>query len=185
MWPRDETTSNHSRCRIVCDALATALSIACWMPSVELPVIRRSCRCCRRSSRATVSVRWPRRAPRGATAGIGFSAAGRPDLPSQKRSDTFTGGVWGDPVVKATDGALVNNVLRATRPTHRHRHERGQLLVVSAGAADPLARRSGDAIRAGDVVWIPPGEEHWHGAERSTYLLHMASRSARPSGWTR
>jgi quercetin dioxygenase-like cupin family protein len=23
-------------------------------------------------------------------------------------------------------------------------------------------------------VWIPPGEEHWHGAERESYLLHTA-----------
>jgi quercetin dioxygenase-like cupin family protein len=26
----------------------------------------------------------------------------------------------------------------------------------------------------GDTVWIPPGEEHWHGAGAGTYLLHIA-----------
>jgi len=26
----------------------------------------------------------------------------------------------------------------------------------------------------GDVVWIPPGEEHWHGAAPGSYMLHTA-----------
>ena len=84
--------------------------------------------------------------------------------------------MWGDPVVQATDGALVNNVFFEPKGrTHWHRHERGQLLVVSAGRGRIRSRDgSGDTIRAGDVIWIPPGEEHWHGADDSTYLLHMA-----------
>jgi quercetin dioxygenase-like cupin family protein len=84
--------------------------------------------------------------------------------------------VWGDNVLKATDGALVNNVFFEPRArTHWHRHERGQLLVVSAGSGHVRSRDgSGEAIRAGDIVWIPPGEEHWHGADSDSYLLHMA-----------
>ena len=41
---------------------------------------------------------------------------------------------------------------------------RGQILVVTAGRAGcaPTARRP-QLIRAGDVVWVPPGERHWHG----------------------
>jgi quercetin dioxygenase-like cupin family protein len=84
------------------------------------------------------------------------------ELASQKRSDTFTGGVWGDAVLSATDGVLVNNVFFEPRArTHWHRHERGQLLVVTAGRGRIRSRDgSGDVIRAGDSVWIPPGEEH-------------------------
>jgi quercetin dioxygenase-like cupin family protein len=98
------------------------------------------------------------------------------ELTSQKRSDTFTGGVWGDAVLRATDGVLVNNVFFEPRArTHWHRHERGQLLVVTAGQGRIRLRDgSGDVIRAGDSVWIAPGEEHWHGADSSSYLLHMA-----------
>jgi quercetin dioxygenase-like cupin family protein len=98
------------------------------------------------------------------------------ELQSQKRSDTFTGGVWGDAVVQATDGVLVNDVFFEPRArTHWHRHQRGQLLVVKAGQGWVRSRDgSGDAIRAGDTVWIPPGEEHWHGADSSSYLLHLA-----------
>jgi quercetin dioxygenase-like cupin family protein len=97
-------------------------------------------------------------------------------LESQKRSDTFTGGVWADAVLSATDGVMVNNVFFEPRArTHWHRHERGQLLVVTAGQGRIRSRDgSGDEIRAGDTVWIPPGEEHWHGADSGSYMLHMA-----------
>ena len=29
-------------------------------------------------------------------------------------------------------------------------------------------------IRPGDVVWIPPGEKHWHGAMATTAMTHIA-----------
>jgi quercetin dioxygenase-like cupin family protein len=33
-------------------------------------------------------------------------------------------------------------------------------------------------IRAGDVVWIPPGEKHWHGAGPTTVMMHVAMQEA-------
>ena len=29
-------------------------------------------------------------------------------------------------------------------------------------------------MRPGDTVYIPPGEEHWHGATDSTFMCHLA-----------
>jgi quercetin dioxygenase-like cupin family protein len=29
-------------------------------------------------------------------------------------------------------------------------------------------------IRAGDVVWCPPGVKHWHGAAPNTAMTHLA-----------
>jgi quercetin dioxygenase-like cupin family protein len=29
-------------------------------------------------------------------------------------------------------------------------------------------------IRQGDVVWIPPGQQHWHGASPHTAMTHIA-----------
>jgi quercetin dioxygenase-like cupin family protein len=29
-------------------------------------------------------------------------------------------------------------------------------------------------IRKGDVVWIPPGVKHWHGATPKTAMTHIA-----------
>jgi quercetin dioxygenase-like cupin family protein len=31
-----------------------------------------------------------------------------------------------------------------------------------------------EEIRPGDVVWIPPGEKHWHGAMATTAMTHIA-----------
>jgi quercetin dioxygenase-like cupin family protein len=33
-------------------------------------------------------------------------------------------------------------------------------------------------IRAGDVVWIPPNEKHWHGAAPETNMVHVAMQEA-------
>jgi AraC-like ligand binding domain len=29
-------------------------------------------------------------------------------------------------------------------------------------------------LRPGDVVWVPPGERHWHGAAPGSFLIHLA-----------
>jgi quercetin dioxygenase-like cupin family protein len=34
-------------------------------------------------------------------------------------------------------------------------------------------------IRAGDTVWFPPGEKHWHGAAPTTAMVHMAMQEAK------
>ena len=31
-----------------------------------------------------------------------------------------------------------------------------------------------EKIRPGDVIWIPPGEKHWHGATATTAMTHIA-----------
>jgi quercetin dioxygenase-like cupin family protein len=35
-----------------------------------------------------------------------------------------------------------------------------------------------EEIRPGDVVWIPPGEKHWHGATPTTAMTHIAIQEA-------
>jgi 4-carboxymuconolactone decarboxylase len=56
-----------------------------------------------------------------------------------------------------------------------HTHPLGQVLIVTAGTG--RVQRWGDAIdeiRQGDVVWIPPGQKHWHGAGPNTSMTHIA-----------
>jgi 4-carboxymuconolactone decarboxylase len=51
----------------------------------------------------------------------------------------------------------------------------GQTLIVTAGTG--LVQRWGDAvdeIRQGDVIWIPPGQKHWHGAGPNSSMTHIA-----------
>jgi 4-carboxymuconolactone decarboxylase len=35
-----------------------------------------------------------------------------------------------------------------------------------------------EEIRPGDVVWIPAGEKHWHGATATTSMTHIAIAEA-------
>jgi quercetin dioxygenase-like cupin family protein len=96
--------------------------------------------------------------------------------PSEERGPTFTGRVWADPVLATEDDIGINNVFfEPGARTHWHTHAIGQVLYVTHGAG--LVRRrdgAGGPIRAGDVVHIAAGEEHWHGAAPDSYLLHVA-----------
>lgn len=99
-----------------------------------------------------------------------------PEAASGQRTETFTGTVWSDPVLPTTDGVTVNNVFfTPCARTHWHRHEHGQLLHVTAGSG-LICSEGGEpeAIRAGDSVWVPPGETHWHGGSADSYMLHLA-----------
>jgi quercetin dioxygenase-like cupin family protein len=51
----------------------------------------------------------------------------------------------------------------------------GQTLIVTSGSG--RVQRWGDPIeeiRPGDVVWISPGEKHWHGAAPTTAMTHIS-----------
>jgi quercetin dioxygenase-like cupin family protein len=105
--------------------------------------------------------------------------------PSQNRTETFTGTVWGDPVLPTTtEGNTLNSVtFTPGARTYWHHHTGGQLLVVTAGQGLVCPRgEEPQVIRAGDVVWVPPGEQHWHGATPGTIMTHLAF-SIGPTAW--
>ena len=73
----------------------------------------------------------------------------------------------------AASGATVSFEAGARTAWHTHPH--GQVLVVTAGLG--LVQQEGEpalAIRPGDVVNIPPGARHWHGASPGTAMTHIA-----------
>lgn len=96
---------------------------------------------------------------------------------SELRSATFTGTVWADPIMPATDNVAINNVFFAPGGrTHWHSHESGQVLNVVAGSGWVCKEgQPPQPIRTGDVVWIAPNERHWHGAGDKSYMLHTAT----------
>ncbi|OLC39298.1 MAG: cupin [Gemmatimonadetes bacterium 13_1_40CM_4_65_7] len=56
-----------------------------------------------------------------------------------------------------------------------HTHPLGQTLIVTAGTG--WVQEWGgptEEIREGDVVWIPPGQKHWHGATPTGTMTHIA-----------
>ena len=93
-------------------------------------------------------------------------------------ADWFTGRVRMDSPFKAAEPARVAGAIvtfEAGARTAWHTHPLGQTLLVTAGCG--WAQRWGgpvEEIRPGDVVWIPPGEKHWHGATPATALTHIA-----------
>ena len=90
----------------------------------------------------------------------------------------FTGTVRVDSRFQAVEPARVGGGIVTFEPGARtawHTHPLGQTLIVTAGVG--LVQKWGEAmqeIRPGDVVWIPPGVKHWHGASPSVGMSHIA-----------
>ena len=58
-------------------------------------------------------------------------------------------------------------------------HPLGQTLYVISGVGRVQAKGGPvREIRPGDVVWIPPGEKHWHGASPTNSMTHIAMQEA-------
>ena len=99
--------------------------------------------------------------------------------PSGKGSaENFTGNVRVDPLFSAPAPARVMGANVTFEPGARtawHAHALGQTLIVTAGCGR-VQRWGGpvEEIRPGDVVWIAPGEKHWHGAAPTTAMTHIA-----------
>lgn len=109
-----------------------------------------------------------------------YSAGQRPSL--RARSDWFTGTVWQDPIIEAPEPARVRALRVSFEPGARtawHTHPLGQTLHVTSGVGlIGLRDRPARVIRPGDTVWIPPNEEHWHGAAATTGMVHIAMQEA-------
>jgi quercetin dioxygenase-like cupin family protein len=93
-------------------------------------------------------------------------------------AEYFTGQVRIDPLFNPPDPARIATAHVTFEPGARtawHTHPLGQTVIVTAGCG--WAQREGgpvEEIRAGDVVWFPPGEKHWHGATAATAMSHIA-----------
>jgi 4-carboxymuconolactone decarboxylase len=98
--------------------------------------------------------------------------------PTTGPADNFTGtvrisGYFQRAAPARTSGATVT-FERAAR-TAWHTHPLGQTLMVTAGVG--RVQRWGDPaeeIHPGDVVWIAPGQKHWHGAAPNSSMTHVA-----------
>lgn len=89
----------------------------------------------------------------------------------------FEGTVRTQELVAAGEAAL----LRVTAVTFEdgarnrpHRHGADQVLVVTDGRG--VVATEGQVLRVGpgDVILIPAGERHWHGAEPGERFTHLA-----------
>jgi quercetin dioxygenase-like cupin family protein len=88
----------------------------------------------------------------------------------------------GAAIAEVLFGAKASSPLTAVEVTFEpgahtawHDHPAGQYLVVTSGVG--WVQQRGGAkreIRAGDVVWTPPGVAHWHGATPDHAMSHLA-----------
>jgi quercetin dioxygenase-like cupin family protein len=90
----------------------------------------------------------------------------------------FTGSVRIDSPFNAPEPARTSGAIVTFEPGARtawHTHPLGQTLIVTSGVGwtqcdgEPIVE-----IRAGDVIWCPPGHRHWHGATPTTAMTHVA-----------
>ena len=93
-------------------------------------------------------------------------------------AENFTGGVQVEMLFEALDPAHASGGSVTFEPGARtawHTHPLGQTLIVTYGCGR-VQRWGGpiEEIRPGDVVSIPPGEKHWHGAASTTAMTHIA-----------
>ena len=93
-------------------------------------------------------------------------------------ADYFTGTAWvrlllpNDPVLHCQIG---NVVFEPGARNHWHTHPGGQILLVTDGIGYYQERgKAIQMIQKGDVVNIPPGVEHWHGASHDNSMTHIA-----------
>lgn len=102
----------------------------------------------------------------------------------------FTGTATVTPLFEANGDSPVGAALVRFEPGARtawHTHPAGQRLVVVEGVGWTQVE-GGDVreFRAGDVVWCPPDQKHWHGATPTQAMTHIAiqeSRNGSPVTW--
>jgi quercetin dioxygenase-like cupin family protein len=94
----------------------------------------------------------------------------------------FSGRVQIRPLFSASEPARMSCGCVTFDPCARsawHTHPLGQTLIVMSGRGfvqswgGPVRE-----IRAGDVIWTPPGEKHWHGAATDNSMTHIAIQEA-------
>jgi len=92
--------------------------------------------------------------------------------------DHFTGSVRVKSLFDPTEPSRTSGGVVTFQPGARsawHTHPLGQILIVTDGVGW-IQQWGGpvQVIRKGDVVWIPPGVKHWHGAAPATAMTHIA-----------
>lgn len=97
-------------------------------------------------------------------------------------ADYFTGTVRIDAPFQGSEPARVGGATVTFEPGARtawHTHPLGQTLIVTAGTGWVQEwDKPRQVLRTGDIVWIPPGVKHWHGAQADVAMTHIAIAEA-------
>lgn len=97
---------------------------------------------------------------------------------TQGAAEYFTGAVRVEMLFTVAEPSRVSGARVTFEPGARtvwHTHPLGQTLLVTAGTG--WVQQWGGPVtemREGDVIRIPPGAKHWHGATATTRMTHIA-----------
>ena len=103
-----------------------------------------------------------------------------PRTPTAKNPpEQFAGDVWLDLIAVPHERGSAHDrrhrALRTRRPHRLAQHARGQYLRVTQGVAR-FGDRDGNIIEvhAGETLYTPPGQDHWHAAAPGCFMEHIA-----------
>ena len=103
-------------------------------------------------------------------------AGAKPATPGP--TEYFTGKVLIDSQFQRDEPSRVTGAVVTFEPgarTNWHTHPLGQTLIVTEGTGlVQYWQGSKQSMKQGDVVWIPPGVKHWHGATPTERMSHIA-----------
>lgn len=87
----------------------------------------------------------------------------------------FSGDVYFHHLHKDQHVSILNVKFSPCARTDWHWHEKGQLLEVTTGSGWVCDKgEEPRRIKAGDIVWCPPGVTHWHGSDDGSLMIHRA-----------
>ncbi len=96
---------------------------------------------------------------------------------AQASAPIFIGTVHTRPLVdKETSPAVTVNMVHFTAGgrTKRHTHSADQILYITDGQGIVADEAHENEVRAGDIVHVPAGEVHWHGAAPGGEMAHLS-----------
>ncbi len=94
----------------------------------------------------------------------------------------FTGGaVTRQPLVTEDMGKSFNmsNISFAAGAKNKfHTHSTDQVLIVTSGKGIVATEKEQRTVSLGDLIFIPAGEKHWHGATKDSAFSHISLTGA-------
>jgi quercetin dioxygenase-like cupin family protein len=84
--------------------------------------------------------------------------------------------VWRQAILDPDDSSNFNFSIVAFDAGSRnkfHKHSGDQILIVTDGTGTVASDTESLTVTEGDVILIPAGENHWHGAPDATSMAHI------------
>lgn len=109
-----------------------------------------------------------------------------PDAAADGGHEFFIGEVQVQPVVMPDQGIdiIVVRFSPGAR-TYLHSHAVPQVLHCMEGRGILATERERNVVGPGDIVHVPAGEMHWHGATPDGPFTHLSIRPPGESTWTK